>query len=74
MIALHWDAKDSKIFVLPSLNKLVSSFSWVPTLLYFSISVNNTNPLIQHLHLYMFTCATDPEFSESGIILSMNIY
>lgn len=74
MIALHWDAKDSKIFVLLSLNKLASSFSWVPTLLYFSISVNNTNPLMQHSHLYMFTCATDPEFSESGIILSMNIY
>ena len=29
---------------------------------------------MQHLHLYMFTCATDPEFSESGIILSVNIY
>jgi len=29
---------------------------------------------MQHSHLYMFTCATDPEFSESGIILSMNIY
>ena len=60
MIALHWDAKDNRMSVLPSLNKLVSSFSWVPTLLYFSISINNASPLMQHLYLYLFTCATVP--------------
>ena len=60
MIALHWDAKDNKI-LHPDLPKQTGIFPLLgthPTLLYFCTSINNTNPLMQHLHLYVFAHAT----------------